>query len=70
MNRNHDRVFEPFVRLDDRTKRSGGGVGLGLALVQTIVTQQRGTVEVLTSPLGGCRIRTVWPRNESVLENR
>ena len=53
------RVFEPFQRLDDAT--SGHGVGLGLALVKRIVTQHSGMVEVLTSPLGGCRIRTTWP---------
>lgn len=53
------RVFEPFQRLDDST--DGRGVGLGLALVKRIVTQHGGMVEVLTSPLGGCRIRTTWP---------
>lgn len=53
------RVFEPFVRLEDDT--NGHGAGLGLALVRRIVTQHGGTVEVLSSPLGGCRIRTTWP---------
>ncbi len=54
-----ERVFEPFVRLDDSA--TGRGVGLGLALVKRIVTQHGGSVEVLTSPLGGCRMRTTWP---------
>ena len=54
-----ERVFEPFQRLDEGT--NGGGVGLGLALVKRIVTRHGGKVEVLTSPLGGCRIRTTWP---------
>jgi two-component system sensor histidine kinase RstB len=53
------RVFEPFVRLGDNT--NGRGVGLGLALVKRIVTQHDGRVDVLTSPDGGCRIRTTWP---------
>jgi len=53
------RVFEPFVRLDDGS--NGRGAGLGLALVERIVTQHGGSVEVLTSPFGGCRIRTKWP---------
>ena len=56
-----ERVFEPFVRLDDAPQRPG--VGLGLALVKRIVTQHGGSVEVLGSPLGGCRIRTTWPRS-------
>jgi two-component system sensor histidine kinase RstB len=59
-----ERVFEPFVRLEDGT--NGCGAGLGLALVKRIMTQHGGGVDVLTSPLGGCRIRTTWPRGEAV----
>ena len=54
-----ERVFEPFQRLDNDV--NGNGVGLGLALVKRIVNQHGGKVEVLTSSLGGCRIRTTWP---------
>ena len=54
-----ERIFEPFVRLEDDSK--GRGAGLGLALVKRIVTQHAGHVNVSTSPLGGCRIRTEWP---------
>lgn len=58
-----ERVFEPFVRLGTSSngQASPDGFGLGLALVRRIVTQHGGTVDVLTSPLGGCRMRTVWP---------
>ena len=56
------RVFEPFVRLEDCSSENGRGVGLGLALVKRIVSQHGGHVEILASPLGGCRIRTTWPR--------
>ena len=54
-----ERVFEPFVRLQDSSPERG--VGLGLALVKRIVIQHGGSVQALTSPLGGCRIRTTWP---------
>jgi len=54
-----ERVFEPFVRLENDS--NARGAGLGLALVKRIVTQHGGTVEVLISPLGGCKIRTTWP---------
>ena len=57
-----DRIFEPFVRLEDDS--NGNGAGLGLALVKRIVTQHGGTVQVLTSPLGGCKIRTTWPARD------
>jgi signal transduction histidine kinase len=53
------RVFQPFVRLDNNA--SDSGVGLGLALVKRIVERHGGTVEALASPLGGCRIRITWP---------
>jgi signal transduction histidine kinase len=56
-----ERVFEPFVRLDE----VGRGAGLGLALVKRIVTNHGGTVTALESPLGGCRIRTFWPASAS-----
>jgi two-component system sensor histidine kinase RstB len=54
-----DRVFQPFVRLENDSPDHG--VGLGLALVKRIVAQHGGTVQALASPPGGCRIRTTWP---------
>lgn len=56
-----ERVFEPFVQLGNRARENNKGVGLGLALVKRILTQQGGSVEISTSPLGGCRVTTVWP---------
>ena len=57
------RVFEPFVRLDQRSGH-GGGVGLGLAIVKRIVHQHGGMAEVMESPFGGCRMRTRWPKQQ------
>lgn len=58
-----ERVFEPFVRLDQSRDRATGGVGLGLAIVQRVVLWHHGAVEVLDSPLGGCRFAVRWPVN-------
>ncbi|MCG8651233.1 MAG: ATP-binding protein, partial [Pirellulales bacterium] len=50
-----ERIFQPFVRLDE----SGEGSGLGLALVQRIVGGQGGQVHVTQSPSGGARFEIV-----------
>ncbi|MDP1560832.1 MAG: histidine kinase dimerization/phospho-acceptor domain-containing protein, partial [Pirellulaceae bacterium] len=55
---NREAVFRPFERLsDDR-----GNAGLGLALVGRILKRHGGWAKVETSTLGGCRIRTFWPK--------
>jgi two-component system sensor histidine kinase RstB len=55
------RVLEPFVRLPSKSDTENPGVGLGLAIVQRIMEQHDGTVEILVSRSGGCRIKTTWP---------
>ncbi len=39
-----DRVFTPFYRLDDSRSRESGGVGLGLAMVKSLVESSGGSV--------------------------
>lgn len=41
-----ERIFKPFVRLDESRNRDSGGVGLGLAIVKQIITGHRGKVWV------------------------
>lgn len=52
-----ERIFKPFVRLDDARSRDTGGVGLGLAITRKIAEGHRGTVTVEDGPLGGARFR-------------
>ena len=47
-----ERIFEPFYRLPGATERDGG-VGLGLALVKSIVIRHGGTVVCENRPDGG-----------------
>ncbi len=47
-----ERIFEPFYRLPGASERDGG-VGLGLALVKSIVGRHGGTVRCDGSPGGG-----------------
>ena len=46
-----ERIFEPFYRLPGASERSGG-VGLGLALVRTIVQRHGGSVHCAARPDG------------------
>ena len=59
-----ERVFERFTRLDEGRSRDAGGVGLGLAMVQTIVERHGGTVSVDDAPLGGARLVVRLPAIE------
>ena len=54
------KILNPFVTLDDSNP---GGAGLGLALVQRIVNQLDGTIEVSQSDLGGAKFEIRIPRD-------
>lgn len=57
-----DRVFQPFIRLDDSRTRSTGGYGLGLSIVNRIAFWFGGRMAVDASPaLGGARFIMRWP---------
>lgn len=47
-----ERVFEPFTQVDESLDRSQGGLGLGLALVRSIVQLHGGTVQADSQGLG------------------
>jgi signal transduction histidine kinase len=57
----HERIFEPFQRLDDERTRSSRGSGLGLAIVRRIAEVHGGHIAVLTSSLGGARFQLSLP---------
>lgn len=56
-----ERVFDRFVRLDDDRARSGGGAGLGLAIVAEIVAAHGGTVRAQAPEGGGARFEVTLP---------
>ena len=46
-----DRILDPFFTTKD------GGTGLGLPIVQSIVTSMGGTLELDNAPEGGAQVR-------------
>jgi signal transduction histidine kinase len=47
-----DRIFEPFAQVVESVDRSRGGLGIGLALVKTLVEVLGGQVEAFSEGLG------------------
>jgi two-component system OmpR family sensor kinase len=55
-------VFERFYRADpSRSRDSGGSSGLGLAIVEAIVTAHGGTVAVTSAYGRGTTVRVTFP---------
>lgn len=50
-----ERVFQPFVRLDQSRSRETGGVGLGLTIARDIVLGHGGDISLHTSARGGLK---------------
>jgi signal transduction histidine kinase len=55
------RVFDPFYRLEESRSRETGGVGLGLAIAQSIVQAHRGELVLGNRPMGGLRAQISLP---------
>jgi two-component system sensor histidine kinase RstB len=63
-----DRVFTPFARLDDSRTRSSGGYGLGLSIVRRITYWHGGRAMVSRDEvLGGAKFSLVWPKRHQEL---
>ena len=55
-------MFEPFYRVEESRSRETGGVGLGLAIAQSIVQAHRGELMLTNRPSGGLRAKLSLPR--------
>lgn len=56
-----ERIFEPFYRLQPRSR----GAGLGLNLVREIMQRHGGSVTVIDTPHGGACFRLVFPGEQA-----
>ena len=54
----HDRIFEPFVRLEESRSRETGGIGLGLAIARTVIRAHGGDITVSDGDGGGAEFRS------------
>ena len=64
--KDRDRVFDAFTRLDDSRTRASGGYGLGLSIVNRIAYWFGGYAKVDASPrLKGARFVMYWPQYKS-----
>jgi signal transduction histidine kinase len=57
------RVFEPFYRVEASRSRESGGVGLGLAIAQSLVQRNRGSLTLQNRPSGGLRALVRLPKS-------
>lgn len=57
----HERIFQPFYRLDRSRDRSTGGFGLGLAISRRAIEGQGGSLSVEQSVLGGAQFSIRLP---------
>ena len=56
------RLFEPFVRVEKRSKRPREGTGLGLAIARRLAQAMGGTIEARSRPGSGSLFAVILPR--------
>ena len=57
-----ERVFAPFVRLEELRSRETGGIGLGMAIARSIVRGHGGDITLANRAEGGLRVTLHLPR--------
>ncbi len=55
------RVFDPFYRVEGSRNRETGGVGLGLAVVRSVVSAHGGDISFGSNDDGGFRVTVILP---------
>lgn len=57
-----ERVFEPFVRLEESRGRQTGGSGLGLTIARAAIRSHGGDISLSNRPEGGLRVLITLPK--------
>ncbi|GJL58520.1 MAG: two-component sensor histidine kinase [Nitrospirales bacterium] len=56
-----ERVFQPFVRLEESRNKQTGGIGLGMAIARSIVRNHGGDISLTNTPGGGLMVTIHLP---------
>jgi len=60
----HEKVFQPFFRVEDSRNRETGGTGLGLAIARTNQRRQGRDVHLKNAPEGGLVLTLTPPASQ------
>ncbi|MDH3661636.1 MAG: ATP-binding protein [Alphaproteobacteria bacterium] len=58
-----ERLFQPFVRLDESRSEETGGIGLGLAIARSIIRSHGGDIHLGNREGGGLRATVTLPKS-------
>lgn len=58
----HERVLQPFIRLEPSRNRETGGTGLGLTIARTIVHAHGGSLTLINLKPRGLQVRLLMPK--------
>jgi len=58
----HDRVLQPFVRLEASRNRETGGTGLGLTIARGIIHAHGGSMTLINNRPRGFQVRLLLPK--------
>lgn len=59
-----ERMFQPFVRLEESRGRETGGSGLGLTIARAAVRSHGGEISLSNRPEGGLRVLITLPKHD------